>query len=711
MARLGIEILTSKAERALEGLQGKMQATWRVGETLAQKSKSLGTTMSNAYSTARTKIGTSLSGIGDDIGALVRRATQFAAATAALAFFDFGRTIIEFEKFEGQLETVFGGAKDLANDAFLAIEDFASKTPFTLDQSVKAFTTLSNLGIKPTEANLTSFGNTASAMGKSLNQFIEAVADAATGEFERLKEFGIKAKQQGDDVAFTFKGITTTVGKNAEEITGYLRSIGENDFAGAMERQMDRLPGLLSNLRDNIQGLWRDIGNSGATDFFADMVRVAVEGTNSVREAIRSGLAGDLFSAITGQWASTLSSGFQILGGLGAGFVGWWGDNVVAPVMSFITGEEVQAGSGWQTYFSFIGESFVNLPANARAAFTIILGEADQAGITVVEAFRLMANSMDRLWLEVGNAGDVAWNALKLGAAIAIDNIILAFAGMVNSIGASLNALPDALVPDSWIAGIDSAAASLTGLATNQANVKAEIEATSASFGQQIAVLSEERSAIIENANVKRESSQAAIDAAIRERDAIVESTNASIEFASVGKEANEVTKDTSRSLDELAEILDIASSATESTSGSQEELKENLEGTTQAADQLRDSADQLGRDFEQEFTRLSTGFEDVRLESEKTAQGAVSDAGEIIDSHGNLQDEVYRTIDVYGEMAASFEGALGDQFKSVLDGGKFSFKEFTNTLLDSFKNMIAEMAAAWAASKIFEFFGGGGGG
>ena len=30
-------------------------------------------------------------------------------------------------------------------------------------------------------------------MGKDITQMIEAVADAATGEFERLKEFGIKA--------------------------------------------------------------------------------------------------------------------------------------------------------------------------------------------------------------------------------------------------------------------------------------------------------------------------------------------------------------------------------------------------------------------------------------------------------------------------------------------------------------------------------------
>ena len=52
----------------------------------------------------------------------------------------------------------------------------------------------------------------------------EAVADAAVGEFERLKEFGIKAKSEGDKVTFLFKGVSTTVGKNAAEIETFLQT-------------------------------------------------------------------------------------------------------------------------------------------------------------------------------------------------------------------------------------------------------------------------------------------------------------------------------------------------------------------------------------------------------------------------------------------------------------------------------------------------------
>lgn len=79
-----------------------------------------------------------------------------------------------------------------------------------------------------------------------------AVADATTGEFERLKEFGIKAKSQGEKVTFTFQGVSKTIGKNAQEIEGYLHSIGDVQFAGAMEAQADTLNVALSNMGDSL---------------------------------------------------------------------------------------------------------------------------------------------------------------------------------------------------------------------------------------------------------------------------------------------------------------------------------------------------------------------------------------------------------------------------------------------------------------------------
>lgn len=197
------------------------------------------------------------------------------------------------------------GSMANANAAFDELSKFAASTPYALDQSVTAFTKLVSLGLTPSQKALTAYGNTAAAMGKDLNQMIEAVADATTGEFERLKEFGIKAKQQGDQVSFTFQGVTTTVAKNSAAIEGYLQGIGENNFAGAMSNRMATLDGAISNLSDSWDGLFRAISSQGAGGIIQDQVIAATNAVNELSAAISSGQALGLINAWGSQWHDT----------------------------------------------------------------------------------------------------------------------------------------------------------------------------------------------------------------------------------------------------------------------------------------------------------------------------------------------------------------------------------------------------------------------
>lgn len=201
------------------------------------------------------------------------------AALAALTV----NAAANMETLKTSLVTALEGSEDAADKAFDKISTFAGKTPFQLKEVADAFIKLKNLGLDPSERALTSYGNTASAMGKSLNQVIEAVADAATGEFERLKEFGIKSKSQGDQVSFTFKGVTKTVGKNAAEIQDYLLNIGEVDFAGGMERQSKTFNGQLSTLKDNINLLAVEFGQI-ILEYITPLVKKIGELTQKFRE-------------------------------------------------------------------------------------------------------------------------------------------------------------------------------------------------------------------------------------------------------------------------------------------------------------------------------------------------------------------------------------------------------------------------------------------
>ena len=198
-------------------------------------------------------------GVGLSVGVMVNKFQQIA---------------IETDKLRGNLVTMTGSS-EAAGIAFDSLTKFAAKTPFTLDQSVNAFIKLKALGLDPSERALMSYGNTSAAMGKNMSQMIEAVADASTFQFERLLEFGIKAKQEGENVSFTFQGVTTTVAKESDAIQGYLLDIGETKFGDAMSNQMERLTGKLSNLGDNVDGFYRKIGDAGGIDLFGRSVDLA----------------------------------------------------------------------------------------------------------------------------------------------------------------------------------------------------------------------------------------------------------------------------------------------------------------------------------------------------------------------------------------------------------------------------------------------------
>ena len=191
----------------------------------------------------------------------------------------------EFDVLNSSLITVTGSSA-AAEREMAWIKQFAKETPFGLAQATDGFVKMKALGLEPTRASLTSFGNTAAAMGKDLKQMIEAVADASTGEFERLKEFGIKARKEGDSVSLTFQGVTTTVRNSAEEITKYLEGIGNNQFGGAMAERAKTLDGAIAELGDTWDELFRTVNQNATGTLIADTVRMATAAVSDLTEVL-----------------------------------------------------------------------------------------------------------------------------------------------------------------------------------------------------------------------------------------------------------------------------------------------------------------------------------------------------------------------------------------------------------------------------------------
>lgn len=166
----------------------------------------------------------------------------------------------EYARFEATLRNATGSSKEAAT-AMKMLQELAKETPASVAEWNEAYIKLINRGIKPTSEELIAMGDIAMSQGKDIDQFIEALLDAMTGENERLKEFGITASKNGKTTAYTFKGVTTEVDNTDTAIKNYILSLGKlQGVQGSMATQMKELAGLESNLGDQIDSIYNKIG-------------------------------------------------------------------------------------------------------------------------------------------------------------------------------------------------------------------------------------------------------------------------------------------------------------------------------------------------------------------------------------------------------------------------------------------------------------------
>lgn len=212
-----------------------------------------------------------------------------AAGATGFALFDLFNTAGQFEQFQIMLEGTEGSAQ-AARKAMAWVTKFAETTPYELDQVMEAFVALKAYGIDPTNGSLMALGDASAGMSKPLMDAIEAMADAATGEFERLKSFGIRASKEGNRVSFSFRKDGKDIRRDAEftgaAIEEALTGIFNERFGGAMIRQSTTMFGLIANLKDK----WRQFLLLVAEAGIFDMVKKDLEGVLArVNELAKSG--------------------------------------------------------------------------------------------------------------------------------------------------------------------------------------------------------------------------------------------------------------------------------------------------------------------------------------------------------------------------------------------------------------------------------------
>lgn len=269
--------------QAQDRTRGAFNSAQKNINRLNRSGKTLNTTMGGLQSTLL-KVGAALGGF-----AVVRSIVN---------------TIRTFEDLKATLVTVEGSTEQAAK-SFEMLRKFTAKTTFQLDEVSTAFITLRNAGLQPTEKMMTDIGNIAAGMGKRLDDVARAVFNATTGEFEMLKQLGIKVRTEGDKLRVSFRGITQQIDNDSQSIVGFLTQVGEVDFAGAIAARSATLTGAISNMRDALAEVAVAIGEGGFAGALTDVAKRIKDFALNSRETARA--IGDALGAAVRGTANALA--------------------------------------------------------------------------------------------------------------------------------------------------------------------------------------------------------------------------------------------------------------------------------------------------------------------------------------------------------------------------------------------------------------------
>lgn len=156
---------------------------------------------------------------------------------------------MNLEGYRLTLQTVMKDTQK-AKDLLSWGSNFANVTPFENSEVVDGIVKLQSYGLTAKEV-LPQVGDMAAVMGKSLDQGVEAIADAQAGELERLKEFGLTKNMIIEEAAKLRLGLV--VNKKGQivdqqKFNKAMFALMNEKFKGGMEKQATTMKGIWSTI-------------------------------------------------------------------------------------------------------------------------------------------------------------------------------------------------------------------------------------------------------------------------------------------------------------------------------------------------------------------------------------------------------------------------------------------------------------------------------
>ncbi len=389
--KIDVDFEVSKAaQKSLKNVADSMEDIGDSANDAEHETNELEGALKSVAGVDISKITTSLS--GGLTFALKAAGIAAAAVTAAFvamtaAIMPFVATASEFENFEAILRTLEGSSEAAARSMDWVTE-FAKTTPYALAEVTDAFVKMKSYGIDPTAGALQTWGDAAAGMGKSLSQAVEAYADALMGENERLKEFGIKAKKEGETIAYAWtdssgKARDIVIENNRDIIKSTLSAIMNDKYAGAMIAMSTTWTGLISNMGDSWNIFKADVMDKGLFDYF-------------------KGIALVISKYLNGAFDSALDSAQS------------WTDTIISGINSSImaVGHFVDAWNGVKLAFKSIEVMFLALATGMRTVWDNLIYQFEYRAVGFHNAYKIVVDSIGKLWYDTVSYMSEIWAKL-----------------------------------------------------------------------------------------------------------------------------------------------------------------------------------------------------------------------------------------------------------------------------------------------------------
>lgn len=221
------------------------------------------------------------------------------------------KSVASFITATGSLQEARAQFEMLQQAARDTIQPFDALKAVTLD--------LRKNGIQATTEQLKTFSQIAYGTGQSIETVGKAFTSTMQGKYKALQQLGITAKDNGETLLVTYKGITSEIEKNSDALSAYFAKIGEEN-EGVLDYLQGGMTGAVNQLENAWGDFYRALAESGLGDLIAGMVRTAADALDGITAWVNENRPyfqeffsqiGQAFSDIVGVIKSATSAGIR----------------------------------------------------------------------------------------------------------------------------------------------------------------------------------------------------------------------------------------------------------------------------------------------------------------------------------------------------------------------------------------------------------------